>query len=252
MNLPQPIVFAPNLYVNGCVCAYATNATWTVGVGELRDSTNTYDIPVTSELTVNTAVSGANGLDTGTIAASTMYALYVIFDPTNNVPTACLLSASFTSPVMPSTRGTTYGAYRLVDFLLTDGSSHLLPAYNCGTGSARYKQYDAPISVQTTGAATSYTAIDLSVAVPNVQFGRVKFRAGYTPHAAAETASLTPTGGTGNAYVTSGIVASVLQNETVDLLPLVAASKAEISYKVSVTTSPANLAVSVVGYEYFL
>lgn len=61
----------------------------------------------TVSLTLSTATTGANGLDTGVIANSTWYAVWVIYDPTT--PTvAGLLSLSSTAPTLPS--GYTYKA----------------------------------------------------------------------------------------------------------------------------------------------
>lgn len=69
-------------------------------------------------VTCATGTSGANGLDTGTVAASAWYAIYVI---SNGTTTACLLSTSATSPSLPS--GYTYSAR--VGWQRTNGSSQL-------------------------------------------------------------------------------------------------------------------------------
>lgn len=68
----------------------------------------------------STASNGANGLDSGSVAASTWYAWYAIYNPTT-LTAAGLLSTSFTSPALPS--GYTYFA-RLGAFV-TDGSANL-------------------------------------------------------------------------------------------------------------------------------
>jgi len=55
----------------------------------------------TVSLTLSTATTGANGLDTGVIANNTWYAVWVIYDPTT--PTvAGLLSLSGTAPTLPT------------------------------------------------------------------------------------------------------------------------------------------------------
>ncbi len=247
-----PIVFSPSLYASGCTVTYTSATTLTVASGVVRDSTNTFDIPVATPLLVSSTFNGVGGLDTGAIANNTLYGVFVIFDPTNQNVVGTLLSTSFTAPVMPSYRGRTYGALRLVDFVLTDGSSHFLPFYNVGNYQSRYKQYDVPIAALTAGAATSYTAVNLGVAVPALNFGRVKLNATYVPHAAGETASLQPTGGTGATVVIDGIVASVAQTSVVDIVPLISASVPKVSYALSVGTSPAALSLAVAGYEYFI
>lgn len=58
-------------------------------------------------LSISTVSNGANGLDSGTIAANTWYAVYVILNP-NTSAVAGLLSLSFTTPTLPS--GFTYRA----------------------------------------------------------------------------------------------------------------------------------------------
>ena len=70
-------------------------------------------------LTITTSVSGANGLDTGSIASSSWYAVYII---SNGTTTSGLLSRSSTSPSLPS--GYTY--YLRVGWVKTNASSNLL------------------------------------------------------------------------------------------------------------------------------
>lgn len=73
------------------------------------------------------ATTGANGLDTGTEAASTWYYEWVIYNPTSNT-VASLLSLSSTAPTMPA--GYTFKA-------------RVGAIYNDATGNLRFKiQYD--------------------------------------------------------------------------------------------------------------
>lgn len=67
------------------------------------------------DLTINGATTGANALDTGSLQASTWYAVWVIY---NGSDVAGLLSTSATSPTMPN--GYTYKAR--VGWMRTDGS----------------------------------------------------------------------------------------------------------------------------------
>lgn len=73
--------------------------------------------------------SGANGLDTGTLAASTWYYVWVIYNPTT-ATTAGLFSLSSTSPTLPS--GYTFAAR--VGAVRTDssGSKYLLQTLQYG------------------------------------------------------------------------------------------------------------------------
>jgi hypothetical protein len=70
--------------------------------------------------TLSTAAAGANGLDTGAIAANTWYSVWVIW---NGTTTAALLSLSDTAPTMPG--GYTHRAR--VGWIRTDGTANRFP-----------------------------------------------------------------------------------------------------------------------------
>lgn len=72
-------------------------------------------------LTLNTGTSGANGLDTGSVAASKWYAVYVIFNAASST-VAGLLSLSASSPTLPS--GYTY--FARLGWVATDTNTFLL------------------------------------------------------------------------------------------------------------------------------
>lgn len=84
---------------------------------------------------INTAGTGAGGIDTGSLTTSTWYYTYLI---NNGTTTAGLLSLSATAPTMPS--GYIYKCQ--LGFVPTDGSSHMLRVdqrgsevwYRIGTG----------------------------------------------------------------------------------------------------------------------
>lgn len=71
-------------------------------------------------LTINSAATGANGLDIGTLAGSTWYAVWVIW---NGTTTAGLISLSATSPTLPS--GYTHRAR--VGWIRTDATANKFP-----------------------------------------------------------------------------------------------------------------------------
>ena len=74
-------------------------------------------------LTVNTAVSGSGGIDTGSIAASTFYYVYTVINGSGVL--ALVASTSSTSP-------TGFTQYRKVGAFYTDGSSNIFKAYRFG------------------------------------------------------------------------------------------------------------------------
>jgi hypothetical protein len=93
-----------------------TTATWTansITIGALT--------PLSSySKTLNMAVSGLGGLDTGSIAASTWYAVYATFNTTSAAQNI-IASASFSAPTLAGPYLTT-----LVGAILTDGNSHII------------------------------------------------------------------------------------------------------------------------------
>lgn len=231
-----------------------------ISAGQCRDSTNEIDITLGNYLganpnqtantvtLINSAVNGVNGLDTGTIAASTMYQIFVIADPTGFKPTACIITTATaaTGPLLP----TGYGVFRYLGSILTDSSGYfLLTYYTAGSNGARYAQYDVPVTVTVTGSGTSatYSALDLSVAVPLAGYRRVAVQAAWTCNAAGDTLKFQPTGGTGDYITYLGQVASVKLENSFLIYPLIASAKPEISYKVSAGTLNT---VQVQGYEF--
>ncbi len=95
-------------------------------------------------LTVALTASGANGLDTGAVAGSTIYHKWVIYNPTT-ATVAGLASTSATAPTMPA--GYTYKAR--VGFIATDGTANKYPLGHTSFGA------DTDLIVK---AATNVTA----------------------------------------------------------------------------------------------
>lgn len=87
----------------------------------LEDGSNNYVTARAVNLTINTAAAGANGQDTGTLAASTWYSTWVIRKPDGT--TAGLISLSATAPTMPS--GYTFKAR--TGWIRTDGTGNKYP-----------------------------------------------------------------------------------------------------------------------------
>lgn len=94
--------------------------------GRAADDANAVTMSLTSTLTkkINaTFTEGTNqgGLDTGSVAASTTYAVWLIRRSDNGTVDA-LFSTSFTNPTLP----TNYDAKRLIAAVITDGSSNII------------------------------------------------------------------------------------------------------------------------------
>lgn len=184
-----PVVNAGIKYVNGLAISKTAAKTLSMAAGAARDGTNTNDIILDAAVTINGAAVGANGVDVAVLAASSMYAVYVIGDSNNYKSTAGLLSLDITQPNIPAD----YDMYRRVGWILTDGSSNILQFWQYGLGQERTYYYDVGISELSGGSATSFTAIDLATSVPPIAT-EVLFHATFTPDGATEIAEFLPFG----------------------------------------------------------
>ncbi|VAX24856.1 hypothetical protein MNBD_NITROSPINAE03-2039 [hydrothermal vent metagenome] len=136
----------------------ATNPLYQVDVDAdsitLSTGAAVYDA-VSVNLTADITVSGVNGLDTGSEAISTWYAVWVIY---NGTTVASLLSVSATAPTMPS--GYTYK--RLVGFVRNDAPGNFIDFVQ----RDKRVYYIAPVDIASGLAQTAYTAQDVSSVFP--------------------------------------------------------------------------------------
>lgn len=245
MNPNIPIVNAGYLDVQHLEIAIATTTTLTVQAGQARDSTNVNDIILTAPATLNAAQTGINGLDNGVLVASSLYALFVVGDSTDNSPTGLLLSLSPTAPLLP----VGYDMVRLIGYLRTDGSALLLLGYWSGSSNDRTFVYDVPIATAiTAGASDTYAPVVLTTFVPAVQNVLARIELNWTANAAGDTMALQPFLAVGDTYKyiagVAGSSAHTLIRENVMAQLNVAAP--ELNYKISAGT----VAINVAGYQY--
>ena len=258
----DPIIQLPNLYINGLLVSNdltSPNTKLSISQGIARDSQNVMDlcvgvnnpnvqnVTVSAPLSVSSAVSGAGGLDVGTIAANSLYAVYLIGDSRYYQPTAGMLSlASNLYPTMPFQ----YDSWRLIGYVATDGSSNFRRSYVSGTGNSRMFTFDSPVAIVTAGNQTSYTALDLSAFVPAIENTQVLVNSAFTAAAAADIANLKGANQVGDAVTiiapVAGATAVTTQQNAV--LAQVAAGVAKVSYKVSAGT----ITVSLVNYMFYV
>lgn len=239
--MAEPIVNLPFMYaVNGQV-SWTSATALAVAAGQFRDSTNTYDL-VLSASTIDATTNGAGGLDTGDLAASTQYQVYVIGDSTGFETTGVILSAS-TTPTLPAG----YDIYRLIGYWYTDGSSNLLDGAITGAGSDRRFTYRAGQIVISAQAPTSLTAYSLAGAVPAINNSLVYMLVEYTPNAAANLAYFTPgdSAAVSNAQAVKGTVNAVKTIEEISVLSKLVSGAAKIKAQVS-----ASDAISVFVFAY--
>jgi hypothetical protein len=172
-----PAINLPNLYVSGLQLSVTSNTTLTVQAGQSRDSTNVFDMDLGNFLGVDpnfaantptvltSSVNGLNGLDTGTVAPSTVYAVYVLADPVHNNPPGLIMSLSTSQPTMPFG----YGIFRRIGWAITDVAANFQVIYQVGTGTVRTYQYAGAISVLSSGNAVVTTSLPLAGLLPNIQ-----------------------------------------------------------------------------------
>lgn len=241
-----PIVNLGLLYVNNLQVSRTSNTVLAVAAGQCRDSTDVFDIVISSALALNSANTGANGIDTGTFAASKMYAVYVIMDPTAANANACLLSLSASGPtVMPSG----YSAYRLIGYWGTNGSTQFYLGEYVGSGNQRVFYLDALLATPiTAGASTSFAACALTNLVPPVANLEVDCYMNFNANAAADTAGFRPTGSssTNGEHIMTAQVAGATAHldQKVRLAARTAAGVPSIDYKVSAGA----IAISLEGF----
>ncbi len=216
-----------------------------VAAGSCLDSTGTFQMTLSSAVTINAASNGLNGLDTGSLGASHVYKVFLVSDPVTQQATGAMISLSAT-PLLPFG----YSAYALIGYITTDGSSHFLAGYWSDNDSARRTfTYDAPIQCLS-GNQTSYTGVDLTAFVPPVNNTSVVLFSNFTANAAADIENLQGYNSTGDAVTIIAPVAGATAHTTSQnsVLAQLNSGAPSIKYKVSA----GSLVLDVCGYTFDL
>jgi hypothetical protein len=144
-----------------------------VAAGVCMDDTNAQMLSLAAT-TLDCGTTGANGLDTGSLANSTWYHLFVISKTDGT--TALLASTSISSPAYPIG----YTLKRRIGSFKTDGSAHILAYVQDGD----YFRWAATVlDINTTDPGTSAVTATLSVprGVHVLWFGNVVLNISVTP-----------------------------------------------------------------------
>lgn len=270
MATPQvqndPIYSLPHLYIAGMNLSAASTTVIAIAPGQARDANDNIDMPIgfpnlqgntvpatlfqnyMPPLFVNSAVNGANGLDAGTLAVSTSYGIWLIGDSRGYLPVAGLLSlTSNAMPLLPFG----YDSLRLLGFVTTDSSAHFLNANILNAVNLKAFYLQPAVGVTATNA-TTFTAIDLSGAIPTTSDLNViaYLNVTFTPAAVGDTVQFRPTGSTATAGLNTitGVAVGVPQQQYLQVICGVGSTKPEIDYKV--TASGDLVTVTVVGYAF--
>lgn len=272
-------------YLNGLQMTWTDTDTVTIAQGQCRNSTNVNDIilarppqndgdAVTTGFTISTAVVGAGGLDQGTMANNTHYAVYVISSsryswinlppseleslsvppfttPSPNaavvqdsdyVQANVIISTSFTSPLLPFG----FDQFRRIGAVLTDGSANFLPFDQRGNGVDRSLTYRTSIATDVTaGSSGTFAAVNVSASIPVASIYGL-FRVTFTPTAANDELSLR-CGDSATDAAQAALSGSVNAVVTVGMLncPVGATLASGIDYKVDAGSA---VAINVQGY----
>jgi len=186
----NPIVNAGLSYVNQLQIRFRTSKSVTLFSGAARNSTNIADIILSADTIVDSAIVGANGIDFGTFAANTFYAVYVIGDSRGYSQTAGLFSLSPDAPIIPLN----YDMFRRVGWVLTDGSANIISFVQSGLNESRNYYYRSSINVLAAGTATVFTLVNIAAAIPPIVENSIIVTTealvtiNYTPASAGNTA----------------------------------------------------------------
>lgn len=239
-----PIDNQPLKYVNDLQVSIASNTTLSIAAGAARDSTNIADIVLTEAATLNTANIGKNGLDTGTLANSTWYAVFVIGSTQNTAEPATLLSTSQSSPYIPDG----YDVFKRIGWVKTDGSAHFLACDIIGNGNKREYFWDAPITELNAQGSATYAAVDMASAMPpTAQIANLQCF--LVPNTVTNVALLRKTGSTSttNQAVNCPVVSPRFSYQPIRIVTNASQS---IDYKTTEATD--DLTINVVGFEDFI
>ena len=238
--------------------ATTPNSLLDIAPGSCLDSTGTFQLTLPSAVVINSAANGLNGLDTGTIGDSKVYAVYLVCDPVTSNQPGCMISLAYGSktpsqPLLPFG----YSAYALIGFVTTDSSGNFLLGYWSDNDSARRLfVYDAlQATAVTAGTSTSYANVDLTKFVPLVNNLSVSVYTNWNANAAADTLSLQAGNATGAQQIVIAPVAgstahtTTISNINAQTVVLSTIPSPVINYKLSAAGA---VAVDVAGYVFDL
>ena len=152
-------------YLTGCTITVTDDEVLTVSIGQVvcQNAAGAHRFREnTATATVDNTAADVGGLDTGSVAADTWYAVYAVADADATTFTL-ILSTSFTNPTNAAAL-----YYKLIGVALTDATSDWLPYYWSGNGHDVTIMWDVPLEETTTLSNGSWTSLDLTSAMPSV------------------------------------------------------------------------------------
>lgn len=242
VEIQAPGIDHSKRYRRGFLAKSTSTSQLEIGIGSCRDSTDALNLELTAAATVDISTSGAGGLDTGSEAANTWYAIYVIGDTDGVNAEKGMLSLSQTAPTMPSG----YDVFRHVGWARNDASSNLKKfRYH----TEQYCHYNTDRTDQTAlsaGSATSFAAVDCAAFVPpTANLAEISIK--WDPNATTSSAQMRP-GGFGSTTDQINIRSAEVSSSSYDYPPFQAAldDVQELDYIVS--SSLDDLSIYVHGF----
>lgn len=245
------LIQLPFLYTNNYQLSYLAARTLTLQYGRKRDNSNVADMATadqTTSLTLNINSTGANGLDTGSVAASTFYYVHVIADSKLGNTAKGLISLSRTAPILP----TGYDVWAFQGIVKTDASSNFLKFYVAGNGNSREHYWDTILASDVT-AGTSQTLANVSLiaSVPPIDGLPVMLQVNWTPATANDTVGITPFGSTATTITTvSGSVAAKVNSAQLTVISKLDTATPRVLYINSAASGSTGIYVR--GFKYFV
>jgi len=208
------VVNQGSLYEQGCLVEPLTANTLSVSAGQVRDSTNTFDMALSQDSILDLSVSGVNGLQpTETFSNDTWYAIFIMGSKLDALQVATIAVTS-TSPNeipfpkdLPLSSDQTYNIFRFIGWVRS-GSSGLLQYTMIPGGVGKRKVYWNDLTataVSFTSATYAFMTGSFGSLVPptTLEFeaqGVLLNLAGVTPFTAAISQRVTDPGPT-SAYI---------------------------------------------------
>lgn len=158
-------------YIHGLGLSWVNTTTIQIAPGVCSAAGNErYQMSLGSTQNVSSGSNGANGLDTGSVAANTTYHVFMIGDSSGVESDAGLLSLSETSPTLPSG----YDLQRRIGTVrCRSGAAEFHSFHQSGSDSTRYMFFHSANEaghfdtvVVSVGTATSFTAANMGTLVP--------------------------------------------------------------------------------------
>lgn len=252
------VPWTPN-YVKGLNLSWVLSgppALVSVAAGECIDSTNIHNMISNSPISLNISTNGAGGLDTGSYATDTWYAIYLIGKTTSSTVSA-VFSTSFSAPNLSF--DPTYTLYRYIGSVhsLTVGTS-LYEFYQRGNYNDRTFYWTTTIpSVITDGTAISPTTFSCAEVVSPFSNEALGFNYNFNPGTSTDPFNaLALYGAAADSFpilvVSPGLTSTTSDSITGTMPSLPLDNTRSAAYAIVSAAGSANLVLSVLGYKEYI